>query len=79
MCACGVDASLGPWVPFYHPAKVALVAWLAFPQTLGAEFLLQKYLEPRLATLWPETRETDALSYTEFRSGKTGEGNGYTR
>lgn len=67
-------------MPYYYYAKVAFIAWLALPQTLGAEFLLQNYLEPRLELLWKGTRDSKVLRYTDFKEGKKkAEGVGYVR
>lgn len=48
LCTYILDPVLGFWFPLYYPAKVALVAWLAFPQTQGADLVLSKYVEPGL-------------------------------
>jgi TB2/DP1, HVA22 family len=40
------DPVCGFWVPFYYPAKVITIAWLAFPETGAADFLFSKYVEP---------------------------------
>lgn len=49
LCTYVLDPVFGLWFPMYYPGKVAVVAWLAFPQTLGAETLLAKYVEPALS------------------------------
>jgi hypothetical protein len=48
VCTYALDPLLGFWVPVYYPSKLAVIAWLAAPQTLGAELLLQRYIEPAL-------------------------------
>jgi TB2/DP1, HVA22 family len=45
---CVFDPLLGFWIPAYYPAKVAFIAWLAFPQSGAAEMLLMRYIEPAL-------------------------------
>jgi hypothetical protein len=47
-CSYALDPVFGFWLPLYYPTKLALISWLAFPQTGGAELILQKYIEPAL-------------------------------
>eukprot|EP00768_Dysnectes_brevis_P007576 gnl/Dysnectes_brevis/644_a711_7255.p1 GENE.gnl/Dysnectes_brevis/644_a711_7255~~gnl/Dysnectes_brevis/644_a711_7255.p1 ORF type:complete len:170 (+),score=22.14 gnl/Dysnectes_brevis/644_a711_7255:21-530(+) len=34
------------WVPFYLEIKLAFVLWLSLPQTMGAQVIYNKYVDP---------------------------------
>lgn len=41
-------ATLFSWIPFWHPVKLAFIAWLVLPQFRGASFIYQRLVRAQL-------------------------------
>merc|ERR1711915_655776 len=41
-------ATLFSWIPFWHPVKLAFIAWLVLPQFRGASFIYQRFVGEQL-------------------------------
>lgn len=41
-------ATLISWIPFWHPVKLAFIAWLVLPQFRGASFIYRRFVREQL-------------------------------
>jgi receptor expression-enhancing protein 5/6 len=56
------------WVPFYHPAKLIILVYLAWPETRGAEMVYQRIVRPFMVK--HETKVDEALERIGRKAGE---------
>ncbi|CAG8632665.1 1547_t:CDS:2 [Rhizophagus irregularis] len=66
----GIADSLIFWFPFYYEMKILFILWLILPQTRGAAYLYDNYIDPTLTFHQKEIDST--LGMAQEKATSTG-------